>query len=73
MLNNAWPSLILPFPSPCSHSPFLHLLHLPLGASPSTHHSTQQINYRVKLRLAHQGDGSIALGTSVKESVRDSR
>ena len=69
MLNNAWPSLI-PIPSPSSHSLFLHLLHLPLVASPSTHHSTQQINYMEKLRLANQGDGRIALGTKSKKKKK---
>lgn len=53
---------------------FLHLLHLPLVGSPSAHHCTQQINCRVKLRLAKQGDGSGASGTNSKRKrERESR
>lgn len=74
MLNNAWPSFI-PYSLPPPLIPFfLHLLHLPLTSSPSAHHSTQQINYRVKLRPANQGDGSRALGTNSKgECEREKR
>lgn len=55
MLNNAWPFLI-----PRSHPfPLISLfLHLLLAGSQSSHHSTEQINYREKLRMANQGVGS---------------
>lgn len=68
--------LSLPIPFPLLLIPlFLHLLHLPLVGSPSAHHSTQQINCRVNLRLAKQGDGSRASETKKrkKEKERDSR
>lgn len=66
MLNNAWPSLT-PHPLPPPLIPlFLHLLHLPLIGFPSAHHSTQQINCRVKLTLAKQGEGSRAPRTNSK-------
>lgn len=69
MLNNAWPSLT-PHPPPLIPL-FLHLLHLPLVGSLSAHHSTQQINCGVKLRLAKQGDGSRASGTNSKRQERE--
>lgn len=74
MLNNAWPALTPhPFPPPLIPL-FLHLLHLPLVGSPSAHHSTQQINCRVKLRLAKQGEGSRASGANSKRKwERESR
>lgn len=62
-----------------SHSPptppllipiFLHLLHLLLVGSPSAHHSTQQINCRVKVRLAKPGDGSRVSGTNSKRKMK---
>lgn len=71
MLNNAWPSLT-PHPPLSPISLCLHLLHLPLVCSPSAHHSTQQINFWVKLRLAKRADGSRAFGTKKrKEKGRD--
>lgn len=65
MLNNAWPSLPKPSPLLSFHSSFISFISFLLG-SPSAHHSTQQINCRVKLRLANQGDGSRALGSDSK-------
>lgn len=55
-----------PSPPPSSIPIFLHLLHLPLVGSLSAHLSSQQINCRVKLRQAKQGDGSGASGTNSK-------
>lgn len=54
-------------PSPPPPPFFLHLLHLPLVGSQSAHHSTQQINSGVKLRLAKQGDASGAPGTTSRK------
>lgn len=52
-------SLPIPFLSPFIPF-FLHLRHLPLVSSLSAHHSAQQKNSRVKLRLAKQADGRMA-------------
>lgn len=66
--------LSLPMPFPLLLIPLLlHLLHLPLVGSPSAHHSTQQINCRVKLRLANQGDSSRAFGTNSKRDREKER